>query len=252
LSLEALRGTEIYFGVTQKWLKDNNITEDDVVMLRYNDSTANWDMLSTELLNENQISVYYVAHSPALGLFVISYNRTSINASMGASTNTSSNVSSNSIIPVNNIEPNKTSPHNESSKQKLSSKGIGSGSSSSLGLLSNKNNLNNTLNGMKGMMWIVWILFGTFVFIIVLLVIIRHYSTKHYENELILATNNEFKRADKELDKKVPKVSENLDAIGKEVSEKLRMESTKSINKPKSTTNSDNINKPTVKSKIKK
>ena len=237
LYLQALRGTEIYFGVTQKWLHDNNITKGDVVMLRYNPSTTKWDKLPTELLNENEVSLYYVAHSPALGMFVISYNRALMNASLLEEQLI--NEASNETNPVStanqasNVNQTYNNTHNATGVEKLHSENNNSKSGS--GATSSSSNFHTIIENLmhdKENMWILWTLSGTFVFVIALLVVIKSSSKKQFEDELIRATKTEFKNANTELTKKVPKIPEDLEAIGEEVSRKLSAELSKSTNKP--------------------
>jgi PGF-pre-PGF domain-containing protein len=247
LDEESLLGTKIYFSVKQDWLKENNLTKEQIIMLRYNDKTLEWEALPTEILNENNIVVYYLAISPALGLFAISHNNTKL---------LMQELNESQIMPeLNETEnvSNGTDKRNESGELHLQSdktKTEIKNTTNKSGLINSFSNkisdavsaiiqqLKNILKNSEDMLWIVWVLSGTFIGILVILMTLRSVSKgtisgdmKHYENELILATNKELKQADKELIKKVPKIPEDLEAIEREVAQKLKEEFTKSINK---------------------
>jgi PGF-pre-PGF domain-containing protein len=57
------------FNVPKIWISENNITEADIVLMRYHD--REWDELSTEIKSSDKEKIYYSASSPGLSYFAI-------------------------------------------------------------------------------------------------------------------------------------------------------------------------------------
>jgi PGF-pre-PGF domain-containing protein len=72
LSDDSITNVKIKFSVEKKWLIDNNVNSNDIVLLRY-DSNG-WTPLNTNLTRESDdgTEVLYLADSPGLSLFAIS------------------------------------------------------------------------------------------------------------------------------------------------------------------------------------
>jgi len=194
----ALSSADIYFSVGQGWLKENNLTKEEVVLLAYFKINDTWNMLSTEYLNEDDYNIYYISKSSGPGLYAIGINRTQAHG--------------NPVIEP--PEPNKTK--NVSAVPQLNSDATNSGNSGGSSGSSNiVNNLVNSIAKQKDLLWILSALISTFLVVVVSLVILKKAATKHYENELILATNQEFKQAEKVITKEEPNVA---DIVRKELS----------------------------------
>jgi PGF-pre-PGF domain-containing protein len=221
-SFDELNGTQIYFNVAQGWLRERNMSKDDIVLMKYDYAADSWNELPTAYLNENNDTVYYVAESSGLGLFAIT--RKDVSKDTGEDGTLDKNVPDKDKEPQASVH----SDANESTSSKSNSgKDSGSGVGSQIA-----GAVKDFMNNVKkyDMMWIVWVLIGTFVFVAAAMFVIRRHSVKNYKNELILATDREIKLTQDELTQKVPFISKDLESIKLEFSKKLSKELSRSSN----------------------
>jgi len=69
ISDSLIDAANITFRVDKTWLTNNNLTKDNIVLVRYSNG---WNVLNTTILREDDTSIYYLANSPGLSLFAIS------------------------------------------------------------------------------------------------------------------------------------------------------------------------------------
>ncbi|MGV8171130.1 MAG: S8 family serine peptidase [Candidatus Woesearchaeota archaeon] len=174
-----LKSAKIFFNVRSDWLILNNISHRDIVLLRYDDILGNWTTLLTEFLNESDNYTYYVAHTPAFGLFAISHNHSNIEDSIGTP-------------PINISRTNKD---NQSKVPSVISTQENSGSG---------NGVSSTSNGvlMKGLIAvksipfevIVLLLFGIAISIISAAIIFYKQSIEEYRDDIVKGTDEELRK----------------------------------------------------------
>jgi hypothetical protein len=177
---------DIYFSVEKKWLNESNISKEDVVVLEYIPLNDSWDMLSTKYLSEDATYAYFEASSYDSGLYVISTSRFRQKESP--------------IPEIKKPEVNTTIKNNLTAK-------VTSASPPENSKLNNA--LSNVFNGLKKQgdwSWIIFVLLGTFVLVIGAILLLKKNFVKRYENELIMATDKEFKESKDVLAKKIPNV----------------------------------------------
>lgn len=66
-----LSGRTFYFRVKKNWLSSNGYDYNDIVMMRYNEDTGDWESLSTTLIDEDQTYYYYSSETPSFSFFAI-------------------------------------------------------------------------------------------------------------------------------------------------------------------------------------
>ncbi|HYD03749.1 MAG TPA: PGF-pre-PGF domain-containing protein, partial [Alphaproteobacteria bacterium] len=163
---------KIYFNVNNTWVDINNITENDVILVRYNNITNEWEKLNTSFLFEDNESYYYVADSPEFGIFAISYdNETGGNGVV-------------EVVPVQNetIVKNTTPMIHSTETPKTTGS---SGSAASIDKIAEIVEAQ--------MKWIAWILIGMVAVIGIVAYKIRKTDVRKYEKEIISETKQEIK-----------------------------------------------------------
>jgi PGF-pre-PGF domain-containing protein len=65
---ENIKEVEIKFKVGKSWIKENEIDEDSIKLLRY---TEEWEELDTSKVEEDDANIYYKAISPRLSVFAV-------------------------------------------------------------------------------------------------------------------------------------------------------------------------------------
>jgi hypothetical protein len=210
LPSEIISRAKIYFNVDKVWLRANNIDKSEIILLRNvgMDADTNvgiedtWSNLSSQVWNEDSDTVYYVADSPGLSLYAISYrNMTGENKENSSSAG--NNVSINSTInpDVNSTFVNITK---DTGLHVLdNSTHTSSGAAKSL--------LPKSLPQAKPQIkdetyyaeLVSAILFSVFILVLVLGIIIRQRSVRKYEEDLLKGTRKELKSLGKGYEKKI-------------------------------------------------
>jgi PGF-pre-PGF domain-containing protein len=218
---EQLQYAKLSFTVKTDWLILNNISKDNVILLRYDDLIGNWTSLLTELSGESDDGndTYYVSHTPGFGLFAITRD--------GSKEQPSPTVNLTIELPINNTD-NKTGSISAVSKKK---------SNEGKGLIERVANLSSdTTDAIRNMSfeWIISILFSVFVSVLIIGLAIRKQTIVEYKEDVILGTEKELSKSKDNILLEELKLEENkIDDI-----EKSLQSITKGLNK--GVTNSKN------------
>ncbi|RLC74410.1 MAG: hypothetical protein DRI61_16675 [Chloroflexi bacterium] len=68
----ALSHANLYFEVPKEWIQQHGLTNNDIVLQKFNPWRNRWEILETHFLKEEDGICYFVAHSDSLSLFAIS------------------------------------------------------------------------------------------------------------------------------------------------------------------------------------
>jgi PGF-pre-PGF domain-containing protein len=202
LPMDALISLDIYFSVNRTWLKENNLSKEEIILLEYFRPNDTWNPLHTEYVNEDEDNIYYISRSTGPGLYAISTNHTH---DLGT--------------PI--IQEPETPKANKTANASVTSyvnSGAGSGNSKLSAVIKD---IVNAVKTQKELIWIVLALIITFAVVVTSMLLVKRHAVKsasqydvvkQYEEGLISGTKEEFKQSEKVLTKKVPAVPEDIEA----------------------------------------
>jgi PGF-pre-PGF domain-containing protein len=201
ISQDYITKTKIYFNVDKKWLSDNNISKEDMLLASYDTNASkitdqnisrykNWTMLDITWLNEDNNKVYYSAETDSLGLFAIAMKNYTAESLESQGEGAQGEDGSESTIG-NEAEYNKSKEIAESAIPRITdseNEAAQSNSGSGIGEI-----FKFDIDKKDYPQIISVALFSVFILVIVLGLIIRQRSIKKYEEDLLKETNQEFK-----------------------------------------------------------
>ncbi|MGV8171344.1 MAG: PGF-pre-PGF domain-containing protein [Candidatus Woesearchaeota archaeon] len=173
LNNDNISNAKIRFKVDITWLLNNSLQKKDVILLRYDNISNSWSELQTNILNEDNNSVYYESISPGLSLFVISTKKAQAPLITGNEILTEMNTTDDDIVSAGSTSTNNDMNTASSPVESISG-----------------NNASTTDNNFSFIPKLINIILGTFVILILILVVVLYKKKNTGKQSTIVKSNN--------------------------------------------------------------